>query len=341
MASAIKLKIQVAELANVLELFNRIKVYRSDTGISGPYVEITTDETRMRLQQAVSLYLFDDSTGSTESWYRTSYYHTETGLEGGLSDPRQGEDMEINSLIMSVQDLKDIYLTGVDLTDDRGTAFPDVMFEWSIKFAIEWIQKELDILVKPTSLVERYDYYRRDYEEWMFLRLRQCPVISVEKVALVWPANQEVLVFPTEWISVVKDCGHVNIIPTSTGISQVLFTAGGSFLPLLAQGRDYIPNAIEVTYTAGFEAGKLPMDIREMIGIKASFGPLNIAGDLLGGAGISSQSVSLDGVSQSISTTSSPSFAGYGARLLQYEKQIKTLLPLLRRYYKGIRMAVA
>jgi len=339
MATVIKLKVMVAELDNVLASFNRIKVYRSDTGISGSYVEITNAESRPRLSQGVALYLFDDLAGSTTAWYRTSYFHTDTGLESGLSDPRQGEDLEIDSLVMSVQDLKDIYLFGVDLTNDLGQPFPDVMFEWSIRFAIDWIEKQLDIKVRPTAVVDRHDYHRRDYSEWMFLKLRQSPVISVEKVALMWPANTEVMVFPSEWLSLIKDCGHLNVVPTSTGISQMLFTAGGTLLPLLAQGRDFIPNAIKVEYTAGFAAGELPFDLREIIGKKASFGPLNVAGDLIAGAGIASQSVSLDGVSQSISTTSSATNAGYGARIIQYEKEIKAQLPTLLRFYKGIRLA--
>ncbi|MCU0912930.1 MAG: hypothetical protein MUC88_00030 [Planctomycetes bacterium] len=337
--AAIKLKISVAELENVLTLFNRIKVYRADDGISGTYSEITDEDSRIRLQQGITLYLFDDAAGQTTSWYKTSYYHTDTALESGQSDPRQGEDMELNSLVMSVQDLKDIYLFGVDLTNDLGEPFPDVMFEWSIKFAIDWLEHELDIRLRPTTMDERYDYYRRDFSEWMFIKLRQSPVISVEQVALMWPANTEVMVFPAEWISLIKDCGHINIVPTSTGISQVLFTAGGTFLPLLAQGRDYIPNAIRVQYTAGFEAGKLPFDLRELIGKKAACGPLNVAGDLIAGAGIASQSVSLDGVSQSISTTSSATNAGYGARIIQYEKEIKAWLPMLRNFYKGVRLA--
>jgi len=118
-------------------------------------------------------------------------------------------------------------------------------------------------------------------------------------------------------------------------------TSGGSFLPLLAQGRPFVPNMIHVEYTAGFAAGKVPMTIRELIGKKASFGPLNIAGDLLCGAGIASQSIGIDGLSQSFNTTSSATNAGYGARLLQYGKEIKEQLETLKRYYRGIRLVVA
>jgi len=110
---------------------------------------------------------------------------------------------------------------------------------------------------------------------------------------------------------------------------------------MIHRNNRFVPDVFRVDYTAGFEAGKVPADIIDLIGKKASFGPLNIAGDLLGGAGIASQSVSVDGLSQSFNTTSSATNAGYGARLVQYSKEIKELLPMLEKYYKGIRMVVA
>jgi len=337
MASVIKLKISVSLLDNVLAHFNRIKVYRADS-IDGTYAEITTPASRIPIIQGTTVYLFDDSTGDPDYWYKTAYYHTDTLLESDLSDPRQGEDFSIDSLVMSVQDLKDIYLYGLDLTDDAGNPYPDVMFEWSINFALDWIEKELDIRVRPTEFDERYDYYRRDFSSYMFLQLREFPVISVEEVALQWPAGEKVLTFPDDWISLRADEGQINIVPTAGNFESLMLTQGGSVLPLMAAGRDFVPDMIRVQYTAGYALGAVPMAIRELIGKKASFGPLNIAGDLLGGAGIASQSIGIDGLSQSYNTTSSATNAGYGARLLQYGKEIKEQLQTLRRYYKGIRM---
>jgi hypothetical protein len=334
--ATIKLKIRVAELANVLQLgYDVIRIYRTVDGIDGTYNLLDT----VTLQQGVELYLFDDTTGDPDYWYKTSYYNSSTTLESSLSDPTKGEMFDLNATILSIQQLKDIYLFGLDLTDDGGNAYPDIMFEWSIAFAIDWLEKELDIKIKPTVLLdERYDYFRADYVNWVTLKLRNSPIISVETVRVVWPSGQEVIVFDDDWIHPRLDAGQINIIPTAGTLSQVMFTAGGSFLPLLASGRDWIPDLFSVDYTAGFADGELPMDLRELIGKKAAFGPLNIAGDLLGGAGIASQSIGIDGLSQSFNTTSSATNAGYGARLLQYTNEIKEQLPTLRRYYKGIRL---
>lgn len=337
MADVIRLTVSVDDLESVLEKFDRIKVYRSTSGYGGTYSELTTEATRIRLQQGVTTYEFLDETGGFGYYYVTSYFHSGTGLESGRSDPQLGDD-PLSDNILSVADLKSIYLFGVDLTNDRAEPFPDIMYKWAIRSAIARLERDFDIKIKPTRLVERYDYYRCDYLTWTIIRLRQMPVISVASVKVMWPSNTEVINFPTDWIQLRADMGQINIVPTSGTLSQVLMTAGGSFLPLVASGREFVPNILEVDYTAGFAAGECPQDLREVIGKMASFPPLNVAGDLIAGAGIASQSVSIDGLSQSINTTSSPTNAGYGARLIQYEKELKAVMPMLRRYYKGLRL---
>jgi hypothetical protein len=340
MPTIIKLKIQVDELDNVLTQFDRIKVYRSTTGIAGPFTELTIAATRIPLQQGKTLYEFDDINGAITYWYKTSYFHSTTLLESNQSDAHLGDDPSTAN-IMTVQQLKDIYLFGVNLTNDFGEPFPDIMFEWSIRWAIAHVQRELDLLVKPTQLVELYDYILDEYLQWTFIKLRESPVIKVDRVSVKWPSNTEVITFPQEWIQLRPDIGQINIVPTSGTLSQVLLTAGGSFLPLVASGRDFVPNIIEVDYTAGFPDGECPIEIRDLIGKYATFGPLNVAGDLVAGAAVASKSISIDGLSQSINTTASATNAGYGARLIQYLKEIKGVVPMLRRYYKGIRLQVA
>ena len=104
---------------------------------------------------------------------------------------------------------------------------------------------------------------------------------------------------------------------------------------------EYLPQLYELTYTAGFETGQVPTDILDLIGMFAAIGPFHIFGDLIAGAGIATVSLSMDGLSQNIGTTSSATNSGYGARVGNYLKEIKEQVPHLRKYYKGIRMVVA
>ena len=161
--AVIKLKIEVAELENVLTQFNCLKVYRSITGVDGTFTELTTITTRIPLLQNTTLYEYDDTAGEPTYWYKISYYHTVTALESDLSAARLG-DYPVDDLIMSLSDLKTLYLFGLDLTNDAGEPFPDLIFEWAIRAAISWVEHRLDIKIRPTTLVERYDYYRTDYQ---------------------------------------------------------------------------------------------------------------------------------------------------------------------------------
>lgn len=86
-------------------------------------------------------------------------------------------------------------------------------------------------------------------------------------------------------------------------------------------------------------AHQVPADVLDAVGNFASRNALNIAGDLIAGAGIASKSVSQDGLSQSINTTSSATNSGYGARIIQFEKYLDALMPALVAKYRRFMLA--
>lgn len=83
----------------------------------------------------------------------------------------------------------------------------------------------------------------------------------------------------------------------------------------------------------------LPADIVRAVCLKASLLTLDVAGDLISGAGIASISTSLDGLSQNINTTSSATNSGYGARVIQFTKEYKELMMTLKATYRAINIA--
>lgn len=238
--------------------------------------------------------------------------------------------------------VKDTFLFGVNLNDDNGTPLPDPAIEFYIEAATRWVERQLDVVLLPAKVSnESHDYYWADYENYAFVKLLHYPVRKVCKVGMRFPLSTEVLAFDPSWFRIEHIAGQVNLIPTQGSFSAILIGQGGSFLPMLYSGRDYVPHIIQVDYETGYEEGEIPADILNLIGMKAAIGPLNIAGDLIAGAGIANKSISLDGLSESIGTTSSATNAGYGARILQYEKEIKEQIATIRRNLKGIEMVVA
>jgi hypothetical protein len=350
-----KLRVTVDELDEIRKYYDQIKVYRSTDGINGTYDELTNVDTRLRILENVDEYVYTDIDGAINYWYKVAYYNSDTANEDDLSEPHLSADTASDN-ILTVKELKEVYLTGVDLTDDEGNAYPARLFEWSILFAIDWAERELDIKLRPEQISwEKHDYYRLDYQQWMFIKLKHAPIIddldgadltslqsSLTRVQVVWPnASSSIIEFDQRWIQLREALGQMNIVPTTGTISDVLFTAGGAFLPLLAGGLDFVPNMIRVQYTAGFREGEVPYSIREVVGKKAAMAPLNTAGDLIVGAGIANQSISIDGLSQSIGTTSSATNSGYGARIGIYRDSLKKDIPMLRRHFRGIPLAVA
>lgn len=72
------------------------------------------------------------------------------------------------------------------------------------------------------------------------------------------------------------------------------------------------------------------------IAMMAAIAPLDIAGDLIAGAGVSQYSIGVDGLSQSVATTASATSAGYGARIISYQKQLQGTISALKAKYRFI-----
>jgi hypothetical protein len=301
---------------------------------------------------------FIDHDGTSRDWYAVSTVNsfsiapffeesaksafvqveeTDVSVEGTAFNQRPSND----DLLIDADFLKNVFLFGVSLKDDDGNDMSDYLIEFYIRSAQMWLERELQIAIQPTTITsETHDYVIQDYTSFGLLKLNYLPVRRVSRIAMKFPTNDDSIEFNPKWFKVDSRNGMVNLIPTVGSISSLLMGQGGSFLPLLYNSMLSVPAIIEVDYEAGFVKGKVPSDILEIIAMKAAIGPLNIAGDLIAGAGIASSSISLDGLSQSVGTTSSATNAGYGARILQYEKQIKNLLPKLAATYRGIQMVV-
>lgn len=87
-----------------------------------------------------------------------------------------------------------------------------------------------------------------------------------------------------------------------------------------------------------WRASTVPADIKRVIGCRASYPALNVAGDLIGGSGIASWSNSMDGISQSVNTTSSPENGGYSARIRQFERELPALITAIKRRHTPPKM---
>lgn len=237
--------------------------------------------------------------------------------------------------LMTPQSLRERFLLGVDLTLDDGTPYPDTFFEYNINAAISMIEHELDIYLAPVDQVVNYDFNHMNYISWDYVQLDHYPIQRVDKWEVVFPSDNVLFEYPNSWIKIEADRGMLQLFPDQGSIPS--WMTNRSFMPYLITSHSSLPHLYKISYTAGFAEDKIPFIFNEAIGLTAAMLPLDIAGDLIAGAGIASSSLSIDGLSQSIGTTSSATNSGYGARAGNFQKRLKATMQTLQNFYKGIK----
>lgn len=335
----ISLTLTVSDIAQVLTVYDRVRLYRSVTGVGGPYDQLTSAGTDIVLLPGVTQYTYQDPQGDPAYYYKSVYYSSTQDISSPPSEPfGSGLDPELS--VISVQDLKDNYLFGIDLTDSKGNPIPDSFFVRYIKAGVSAVETMLNLTLVPTAIKnERSDYIPRQANQYFYTYLSRRPVLSVEQVRLHVPGGQPVI-FPEPWVELRPLEGVVEVVPqTAIAIApSVAYTPYYSQLFLTATKRR-LPNAIEVDYTAGFAPGHIPGDILDLCAKQAAIGPLRTAGNLLLGPGIAGQAIGIDGLSQSVSLTKQGNGA-FAAMVMDYQNDIQALVQTIRSRYQGINMRV-
>lgn len=243
-------------------------------------------------------------------------------------------------LVISVAELWELFLYGIKIQGGEGSNFSDE----SMRFYLVAAQREIENYYNLKFIKQLADqtitYYRTDY--WQTFPILQTNYPVREPLSMIGMLNKmEQIVYPQGWLFCEYDTlmgqgkRRISVVPTGSstrGNAEIILTGITSQVGM--QRFNMIPDYWRIQYITGWDVDQMPMDLINVVGMVASFGPLGIAGDLiLGSAGIASQSLSIDGLSQSISTTASATSAGYGARLIQYEKQIKETTGRLKLVY--------
>jgi len=145
--------------------------------------------------------------------------------------------------------------------------------------------------------------------------------------------------YPQEWLSARKtsdgELYHKNLylVPGNGSAKTNAIVYSGITPHLGFLGTAQIPQYWKITYCTGFAT--IPEDLKNYIGKLASLNIFQVLGDLVLGAGISNQSLSIDGLSQSIGTVNSANSAAYGARIKSYLTDLVRQKPILESYYRG------
>jgi hypothetical protein len=239
---------------------------------------------------------------------------------------------------INVTFLTENYLFGVPLEDMYGNKMKHSMLMHYIDSAIHHTQRMLQILIRPTDIVDEvHDYYQNDFLSWGFLTVHKRPIIEVESMGMYF-GDRQMFEIPKDWIRSHSTAGQIQLFPTQGSAGSMIVARNGSFLPMIVGTYQHAPSMWRISYKAGME--DIPEDMVEYIMKRASVGILQVWGDLIIGAGIANQTISIDGLSQSIGTTQSPEFSGAGARIKNYMDDMKELERRLKDTYLGINLGI-
>jgi hypothetical protein len=239
---------------------------------------------------------------------------------------------------LNSQFLREYYLFGIPLEDLYGNKMKEGMLDHYIRSAIQHTQRMLQIVIEPIEIHDEvHDYYANDFLNWSFIQLHKRPVLEVTSLSMHF-GDMKMFDIPVDWIRIHSISGQLQLFPVSGSSGSLILTQNGSFLPTLLGIYPNAPDLWRVSYRAGME--DIPDDLVEYIMKRASVGVLQVWGDLIIGAGIANQTISIDGLSQSIGTTQSPEFTGAGARIKNYMDDMRELEKRLKDTYLGINLGV-
>lgn len=359
----IRLTINVSDISFILNSYDQIKVYY-DTDPDGTFLtEATGPNTRIDLVPEKTQYVFDDPDGTNARYYKVAYYNSATTDEGNKSGAFRG-GTEIEKIgfsfgnyappdgewgkILTADDIRYTYMFGIDAiaTDSQESEFTDAQFDYFVDAALEEVERYLTLDIRRrvyktnpasdnvrspifragvdfTDYDDPYDFDPKEWQNYGFVQLRHWPLIKIDRAILYSPVKGEVMNFiDQDWVRVRRNVGQIHLFP-KTGFNYGPYQVGG--MPWILLGSRY-PSAFEFDYQTGFEtASFVPRDLRDLVGMYATIKALDTIGDGLL-AGFSSQSVSLDGLSESFSSTQSATSAYFGARIKQYTEMIDVIL---------------
>lgn len=216
--SAIKLRFVVEELSNVLTQYDQAKIYRSTTGQTGVYSEISGPGTRVPLVAGVSLYEFIDSAGSPNYWYKFAYFNSLTLAEGSLSAAIQGEHS--GGLYCSVEDLRNEGITDAMASDARLTQLIRLASTMIERFTGRWFEprfRTLRVTGRGSSFVHI-----------------DAPIIAIDAVSLIGGRGTTMSRDAVDMSGVLVYNRHLTeglIEPDDRDNPRLEFSGAGSFWP--------------------------------------------------------------------------------------------------------------
>lgn len=254
-----------------------------------------------------------------------------------------------DALVLSVSEFRDSWLWGIPTSSINGGELSDNTIKNKILQAQQFVENFLGVKLMKQYVEESQDFISENFYTWGYIKTN-------------WPINkplglqgrlneQTIITYPKEWLCTQKDnsslasniTNNLYIIPNGMNAVAVSYLAVTFSQWFGFHGARIIPNYWFIKYCTGFDT--VPNDIIRLIGLLAAVDVLmliELGVGIFAGAGSSfgmaSSSLSLDGMSQSVSKMNGGNI--FQNRLKAHVDEIKTTMAQLKYSYGGIRFDV-
>jgi len=268
--------------------------------------------------------------------------------------------------IITPDELRYVYAFGNDLVAPNAQVITDDTLKWYIDNAVQNVERDLKIkLLKRIykyrpgygetrngltgdegidyEFEEAYDFNRKEYQNYIYIKLRRRPLLSLDSVIFKDVAGNQ-LIDITQWVKPNYEKGSLEFFPNQGSLDALPIYLGQTFFGVTSFGagvRNY-PDAFHVDYTAGFtNVLTFRKKWGELINVVGKLAAINLLADYGDGraAAIASSSIGLAGISESYATTMSATSAMFGARILRFWDDLKIFYKNNKDKYSGILIA--
>lgn len=191
----------------------------------------------------------------------------------------------------------------------------------------ETVVPDWDFIVPPIT------FYAINPAKWIDILYPYPSLLKIDEL-FGQLANTRIVDIDETWIEISERNGFVQLVPFN---AEVAFRFIGLVWVESLRGRIELPNFWNFSAVAGLR--QVDPVLLEIIGKKASIDALTVAGHAFRG-GFASQSVSRDGVSESVGYTASAIYGIYSATIEDYSKFINREIKQVKGRYRGVNMIV-
>ena len=271
--------------------------------------------------------------------------------------------------IVTSDELRYVHAFGNDLVAPNGQVMTDDTLQWYISQAVANCERDLNITIikkkfrhtpvnKDGIAVSRddeltedgeadidffwedpYDFNRKSFAEFIFIKLRTRPIIEIKKVEFRDPTGNLIADIKS-WKKVNYKMGSLEFFPHAGALASLpLYTGSSYWNSPVRYIYDRYPDAYFIDYDAGFKTvDHFQAQWKELFTIVGKLAAINMLSDYGDGktAAVASSSLGLEGISESLSTTLSATSAAFGARILQYKRDIADFYKNNKNKYSGM-----